>query len=128
MKFLKALIFMIVFFFAATSVYAVDLAWDVNSDNPIGYTLYFNEKADTDTPYNLDPILHPTATASIPNDRFVPGKVYVFWVTAYNAEDESAPSNLVEWTAPLLYLPPSENLPTIHIPAPPEIPSSMMAI
>ncbi|MCP5020058.1 MAG: fibronectin type III domain-containing protein [Ketobacter sp.] len=93
-------------------VQAVDFAWDVNTDNPVGYVLYFNEKGELDTPYNTAPIVHPSNTQSVIDDVLIPGVTYEFWVKAYNTRGESAKSNIVDFVIDP-FAPPAENLPVI---------------
>ena len=91
---------------------AVTFAWDANTDNPVGYIVYFNEKGDTDTPFNTGPIIHPTIEVTVENLHITPGVVYEAWATAYNDRGESDKSNIVEFSIDP-FTPPVENLPVI---------------
>jgi hypothetical protein len=95
--------------------------WEPNTDNPIGYVVYYNEKGETDTPYNTAPILHPTATITVDDIHFIPGVTYECWAKAYNARGLSEKSNIVEVTIDP-FTPPAENLPIIFdVPAAPAL-------
>jgi hypothetical protein len=96
----------------ASLAMAVTFAWDANTDNPVGYIVYFNEKGDTDTPFNTAAITHPTTEVVVDDLVFIPGVTYECWATAYNGRGESEKSNIVEYTVDP-FLPPAENLPII---------------
>ena len=83
----------------AGSAWAVDLAWDANTDSAIGYKLYYQQTGTTET--NSELILgRETVLYTVENSKFIPGEEYSFWLTAYNDMAESGPSNVVTWTAP----------------------------
>ncbi len=96
----------------ASPVGCVTFEWDANTDNPVGYILYFNEKNDTDTPYNTVAIVHPATQVTVDDLHFIPGVTYECWATAYNARGESGRSNIVEYSISP-FAPPAENLPVM---------------
>ena len=114
-KMIKNALFLFVFLttcFMLSNAYAVTFVWDANTDNPIGYIVYFNEQGDTDTPYNTSPIPHPTNEVTINDARFVPGVTYDCWATAYNGSGESVRSEVIQYTVNP-FEPPAENLPVM---------------
>lgn len=109
---LMAIVAILITILMPVSVHAVDFEWDANTDNPIGYVLYFNEKGELDTPFNTTPIIHPSTTQSVMDEVLIPGVTYEFWVKAYNARGESTKSNVVDFMINP-FAPPAENLPVI---------------
>jgi len=91
------------------------LAWDGVTE-ATGYTVYYDEVANTGFQYNksVTGVECPLADLNL-----APGKSYKFVVTAYNDAGQSGYSNQVTYDVPL-YTPPTDNLPPkiIIIPGP----------
>lgn len=108
---------------------AADLQWDYPSDwtDIIGYTVYFNEVGQTDTPHNktvltTDPELIEDGTAVTYLDiddklNLQFDQPYNFYITAYNDGGESGPSNIISYTRSA-YNPPVDSLPAPVVSSP----------
>jgi len=101
---LKKLIFAIIFMFMAMAVNAgaVDLSWDANSETDLtGYLVYSVEKDSAEEPYIDGPVaVSENPTFTLNELCYEPGKTYEYWVTAFNATQESGASNIVEYAWP----------------------------
>ena len=99
MKFLKALIFTVAFFFISTNAWALDLAWD--HDDPAnvgGYVIYYAPTDGSSGPYNIMVSDGMTMTVSIPDTHFEPNTEYTIYATAYNISGESEGSDSIVYT------------------------------
>jgi len=117
---MKTVIFLIVGILLCASVaFSATLQWDKYDDQASikGFVLYSQEKGTEDKRSIVlnDPALE---TYVLDPTRYVPGKTYEMWLTAYNDAGESEKSNVVEWTPPVFR--PVENPPdiVIHLPGP----------
>jgi hypothetical protein len=100
---------------------AVTFEWDPNTDNPIGYQIFFREKGGSEI-WNTDAVLHPTVTLEVMDKYLRPGVVYEFWAIAYNEEQVSLPSEVLEYTRPA-YVPKAPRFPpekVYQVPVTPE--------
>ena len=77
---------------------AVKLVWDPpNEGVPAGYVVYSKEAGSTDEAYS-EPVGAETFEYPLPTTKFLPGKTYEFWVTAFNDAGESDPAGPVNHT------------------------------
>lgn len=108
---MKKLILIILILLTSTFSYAVTFDWNA-VENADGYIMYYYK---TDVPgevWNSAPIPQPPYT--LDSRRLERGKEYTFYVTAYNGEGESEPSDTLPFTRPELpFQPPNGNEPII---------------
>ena len=88
--------------FLAGAVMAVDLEWDPNSPDQgvIGYYVYW-QPADGSAPAmqaQVDGINNTHVT--IDNTNFTYNVPYTMWATAFNTDEESGPSNTIDFVKP----------------------------
>ena len=102
---MKKLLLISLFLFFAMPAWAVTLAWDANTDSAIGYILYYDDHSEVIQG-------RENTTITVDNNKFVPGQEYSFYVTAFNTSDESGPSDIVTWTAPV-FVPPDNLAPVV---------------
>ena len=103
----------------ALSASAASLAWTyTDSSNLTGWVCYYQATSDTSKTYSYT-LNDPAArTMDISVLQLIPGTEYNIWLTAYNANAESGPSNTVDFTMPA-FTPPDDSHPvTITIEAP----------
>lgn len=99
--------------FAATSAFGATFSWNyqqVPGAEAIGFSVYSKERG---AAVELPPVDLPgpnTRSYPLPDDIYQPGKIYDLWVTAYNVDQESAQSNIVEY-APTSPEPVGDTLP-----------------
>jgi len=101
------------------SANAASLAWDyTDSSNITGWVCYYQATSDTSKTYSYT-LNDPAArTMDISALQLIPGTEYNIWLTAYNANTESGPSNTVDFTSPAFTPPPDSHPVTITIEAP----------
>lgn len=123
-KLLAVLAFTLLF---ATHAFAVDLIWQhtQTANLATGFKAYSQEKVAGATVYSyLVPGGATVRKFTINETLYQPGKSYDWWVTAYNAAGESAPSNKAVYTRQIFT--PTENPPTtVYITTPPGVPVSI---
>lgn len=96
----KKLTACLVIMFAATSAFWATFVWNytqVPGAEAIGFSVYSKERG---AAVELPPVDLPgpnTRSYPLPDDIYQPGKIYDLWVTAYNVDQESGPSNIVEY-------------------------------
>jgi len=108
---MKKLLIFLAIIFCASLAQAVTFQWDASQDAD-GYTLYYYKTSDSATIYNSAAIAGLTYELS--PRRLERNEEYTFYVTAYNAEGESGPSNSLTYTRDdPPYQPPNGNEPQI---------------
>jgi hypothetical protein len=106
----KLLITILLLMFAAPC-FGATLSWNAPTEGtPTGYKIYYNEYSQ-----DLGLVLEVVDAETVLN--LVPGLEYTMYVTAYNAIDESGPSNVITYTRPIFVVtdnpaPTITNIPT----------------
>ena len=96
---------------------AADLKWDASTGEVDGYNVYFTDGTNDFS----HPVGDVTEVPDIDNTlNLLPGKTYVFTVTAWNIMGESGRSNEAAYEMTAVYTPPAQNIP-IKITVPAEI-------
>jgi len=109
----KLLICLLTFLIIAFTVpaYALTVAWDQHTDiNVAGYTLYWQEQGTTEQ-FRVD-LASRAITQYVIEDKFFKiGATYDLWLTAYNDQENSGSSNVIQFIRTVNFLPPESNLP-----------------
>jgi len=97
----------------ASPVTALDLTWDQNTDNAVGYVFFWTEVNDPNSEVFSERVPGvDSITYTVAENLLKPNILYNFWVTAYDSNDlMSDPSNIVDYTRVMNVVPP-DNLPT----------------
>lgn len=116
----KFLVLLFVLLICAGNVNAALLRWDAvvaPQDIPsvLGYIVYYQDLVTQET-FNVN-VGNVTEYRLPGNMNLATGTNYRFWVTVYNKDGESDPSNTADWMVPN-WLPPVDKLPDIIIQVP----------
>jgi len=110
MKILTQIAILFLFFGMAS---ALTIAWDANTDNTLGYTLYWQEQGSTEL-FQVD-MPGIANTQYVIEDKYLKFDVtYDIWATAYNDRANSENSEVLTATRSVVFSPPVSNLPTVE--------------
>jgi hypothetical protein len=104
------------FYFTISSAFALTVAWDQHTDPKVlGYTLYWQERDDSEAEIFIAPQPGIETTQYIIEDKFLKiSIVYNIWATAYNDQQNSENSEVITATRDYTFSPPVSNLPTVE--------------
>lgn len=93
-------VLLLILFGLVGNALAVDLAWDANPDGQgvIGYYLYWQRSDGSDQMMQATIDGRLTTVITIDDANFIQGVPYTMFLTAFNAAEESGPSNSIEYT------------------------------
>lgn len=119
----KILVLLFVLLLCISNVDAASLKWDevvapAGIKPVLGYIVYYKEIGDSTEVYNYN--VGNVTTYSLDKGSALnlsPGTQYEFYVTVYNADGESPPSNTVDWVVPNATIP-EDNVPDLVIKVP----------
>ena len=116
----KVIVLLFVLLLCIGNANASRLKWDAveapqNVPPVLGYIVYYTDLETTET-YNVN--VGNVTEYQLPGTLNIEtGKQYRFYITVYNKDGESDPSNTADWTVPN-WLPPVNKLPDIIINVP----------